>query len=165
MQLRWQSIRLACEGYRDRYPASPFLKQGNFCCKFKTNCTTIHVKAAYVLDFTDRDRTRTCNFRIRSPRPYPLGHTTILTCFSFKSYIAFAKITFTIYLGFFFKKMDKLCAILTAKIWLHRPGIEPGPPTWQASILPLNHRCLLTKEILCSTVALFLEKVQQNNLN
>jgi hypothetical protein len=98
-----------------------------------------------VLDFTDRDRTRTCNFRIRSPRPYPLGHTTILTCF--KSYIAFAKITFTIYLGFFFKKkMDKLCAILTAKIWLHRPGIEPGPPTWQASILPLNHRCLLTKE-------------------
>ncbi|CAD6999563.1 unnamed protein product [Ceratitis capitata] len=26
---------------------------------------------------------------------------------------------------------------------LHRPGIEPGPPAWQASILPLNHRCLL----------------------
>ena len=25
---------------------------------------------------------------------------------------------------------------------LHRPGIEPGPPAWQASILPLNHRCL-----------------------
>ena len=25
---------------------------------------------------------------------------------------------------------------------MHRPGIEPGPPTWQASILPLNHRCL-----------------------
>ena len=24
---------------------------------------------------------------------------------------------------------------------LHRPGIEPGPPAWQASILPLNHRC------------------------
>ncbi len=24
---------------------------------------------------------------------------------------------------------------------MHRPGIEPGPPTWQASILPLNHRC------------------------
>ena len=23
----------------------------------------------------DRDRTRTCNFRIRSPMPYPLGHT------------------------------------------------------------------------------------------
>ena len=28
---------------------------------------------------------------------------------------------------------------------LHRPGIEPGPPAWQASILPLNHRCLLGK--------------------
>ena len=25
---------------------------------------------------------------------------------------------------------------------LHRPGIEPGPPAWQASILPLNQRCL-----------------------
>ena len=24
---------------------------------------------------------------------------------------------------------------------LHRPGIEPGPPAWQASILPLNQRC------------------------
>ena len=27
------------------------------------------------------------------------------------------------------------------KISLHRPGIEPGPPAWQASILPLNQRC------------------------
>ena len=26
---------------------------------------------------------------------------------------------------------------------LHRPGIEPGPPAWQASILPLNQRCLM----------------------
>ena len=26
---------------------------------------------------------------------------------------------------------------------LHRPGIEPGPPAWQASILPLNHRCCI----------------------
>ena len=25
---------------------------------------------------------------------------------------------------------------------MHRPGIEPGPPAWQASILPLNQRCL-----------------------
>ena len=25
---------------------------------------------------------------------------------------------------------------------LHQPGIEPGWPAWQASILPLNHRCL-----------------------
>ena len=28
---------------------------------------------------------------------------------------------------------------------MHRPGIEPGPPAWQASILPLNQRCLLRK--------------------
>ena len=27
---------------------------------------------------------------------------------------------------------------------MHRPGIEPGPPAWQASILPLNQRCLDT---------------------
>ena len=26
---------------------------------------------------------------------------------------------------------------------VHRPGIEPGPPAWQASILPLNQRCFL----------------------
>ena len=26
---------------------------------------------------------------------------------------------------------------------MHRPGIEPGPPAWQASILPLNQRCFL----------------------
>ena len=26
---------------------------------------------------------------------------------------------------------------------LHWPGIEPGPPAWQARILPLNHQCLL----------------------
>ena len=25
---------------------------------------------------------------------------------------------------------------------MHWPGIEPGPPAWQASILPLNHQCL-----------------------
>ena len=24
---------------------------------------------------------------------------------------------------------------------MHRPGIEPGPPAWQESILPLNQRC------------------------
>ena len=27
---------------------------------------------------------------------------------------------------------------------LQRPGIEPGPPAWQARILPLNQRCLMT---------------------
>ena len=25
---------------------------------------------------------------------------------------------------------------------LHWPGIEPGPPAWQARILPLNHQCM-----------------------
>ena len=24
---------------------------------------------------------------------------------------------------------------------MHWPGIEPGPPAWQARILPLNHQC------------------------
>ena len=27
------------------------------------------------------------------------------------------------------------------KSQLHGPGIEPGPPAWQARILPLNHPC------------------------
>ena len=25
---------------------------------------------------------------------------------------------------------------------LHWPGIEPGPPAWQARILPMNHQCI-----------------------
>ena len=25
---------------------------------------------------------------------------------------------------------------------MHWPGIEPGPPAWQARILPLNHQCV-----------------------
>ena len=30
----------------------------------------------------------------------------------------------------------------TKRDWtLHGPGIEPGPPAWQARILPLNHPC------------------------
>ena len=31
---------------------------------------------------------------------------------------------------------------------MHRPGIEPGPPAWQASILPLNHRCELKRAVV-----------------
>ena len=27
-------------------------------------------------------------------------------------------------------------------VYLHRPGIEPGPHTWQAMNLPLNQRCI-----------------------
>ena len=41
---------------------------------------------------------------------------------------------------------------------LHRPGIEPGPPAvcypleWQASILPLNHRCDVLREGIFSYI-------------
>ena len=31
---------------------------------------------------------------------------------------------------------------------MHWPGIEPGPPAWQARILPLNHQCLLDNNLL-----------------
>ena len=31
---------------------------------------------------------------------------------------------------------------------MHWPGIEPGPPAWQARILPLNHQCF---HVQCST--------------
>ena len=32
--------------------------------------------------------------------------------------------------------------VKTKRDWtLHGPGIEPGPPAWQARILPLNHPC------------------------
>ena len=37
--------------------------------------------------------------------------------------------------------VPKLNSSLIEKKMLHRPGIEPGPPAWQASILPLNQRC------------------------
>ena len=37
---------------------------------------------------------------------------------------------------------EKKSLLTDEKSKLHRPGIEPGPPVWQASILPLNHRCL-----------------------
>jgi hypothetical protein len=31
---------------------------------------------------------------------------------------------------------------------MHRPGIEPGSVPWQGTILPLDHRCDVTR--LCS---------------
>ena len=34
------------------------------------------------------------------------------------------------------------CCCMRIKELLHWPGIEPGPPAWQARILPLNHQCL-----------------------
>ena len=41
-----------------------------------------------------------------------------------------------------------------AKKDLHRPGIEPGPPAWQASILPLNQRCSLAAfRVFCLAIS------------
>ena len=40
------------------------------------------------------------------------------------------------------------------KKYLHRPGIEPGPPAWQASILPLNQRCSLAAfRVFCLSIS------------
>ncbi len=37
-----------------------------------------HIEVIYTTsEFDDRGRTRTCNLWIRSPTPYPLGHTTL----------------------------------------------------------------------------------------
>ena len=37
---------------------------------------------------------------------------------------------------------------------LHWPGIEPGPPAWQARILPLNHQCSLdTWGLICGSAS------------
>ena len=30
---------------------------------------------------------------------------------------------------------------VTEKVFMHRPGIEPGARRWQRRILPLNHQC------------------------
>ena len=129
----------------------------------------------------DRDRTRTCNLRIRSPTPYPLGHTVscALTMPGFRQgaagrggrRLAVAKRspppggveppTFRLTAEranhcateagaagrrtCVVVKKRQLSEDTTTrqanKPKLHRPGIEPGPPAWQASILPLNHRC------------------------
>ena len=40
----------------------------------------------------------------------------------------------------FLSKMPQQFVLLKNK--MQRPGIEPGPPAWQARILPLNQRCL-----------------------
>ena len=46
--------------------------------------------------------------------------------------------------SFNFSKIGpRLQVKILKKNFLHRPGIEPGPPAWQASILPLNQRCFL----------------------
>ena len=44
---------------------------------------------------------------------------------------------------------------------VHRPGIEPGPPAWQASILPLNQRCHSCKRCMLMTFPNRKEIVQE----
>ena len=39
-------------------------------------------------------------------------------------------------------RSSKKCQWKSQKNRMHWPGIEPGPPAWQARILPLNHQCL-----------------------
>ena len=41
------------------------------------------------------------------------------------------------------KLIDIYYAVMSkySKKFMHWPGIEPGPPAWQARILPLNHQC------------------------
>uniref|UniRef100_A0A9J2PKM9 PB1 domain-containing protein n=1 Tax=Ascaris lumbricoides TaxID=6252 RepID=A0A9J2PKM9_ASCLU len=46
-------------------------------------------------------------------------------------------------------KSSEGCEALKASVnMLRRPGIGPGPPAWQASILPLNHRRWFRSEVL-----------------
>ena len=47
---------------------------------------------------------------------------------------------------------------------MHRPGIEPGPPAWQASILPLNQRCS-SSLMLCSSTAVVAEWLRRLTRN
>ena len=73
-------------------------------------------------------------------------------------YFHFSKISrvlfFEMFLTFYIRLKRELfdsiltwCIISTFPIKqnLQRPGIEPGPPAWQARILPLNQRCLMTR--------------------
>ena len=45
-------------------------------------------------------------------------------------------------------RLEDLIRDQKKNIQLHWPGIEPGPPAWQARILPLNHQCLLASFLL-----------------
>ena len=40
---------------------------------------------------------------------------------------------------------------------MQRPGIEPGPPAWQARILPLNQRCLFDQGLYLIYIVYFLK--------
>ena len=51
---------------------------------------------------------------------------------------------------------------------LQRPGIEPGSIAWQATILPLNHRCFIQSAIIvpakfCSIIQVFNKALNQNH--
>ena len=48
---------------------------------------------------------------------------------------------------------------------MHWPGIEPGPPAWQASILPLNHQCLKFNCLNWRTKRKFIQNVFKRKLN
>ena len=61
---------------------------------------------------------------------FPIFANKIMLWLNNKMYECIAK-------KFISEKLEKCL-----KYSLHRPGIEPGPPAWQASILPLNQRCL-----------------------
>ena len=44
--------------------------------------------------------------------------------------------------GFVYWVIASISSMLEKKRKIvHWPGIEPGPPAWQARILPLNHQC------------------------
>ena len=45
---------------------------------------------------------------------------------------------------------------------MHRPGIEPGSPAWQASILPLDHRCFCSP---CQPLCCFDSTMSRTPLN
>ena len=57
-----------------------------------------------------------------------------------------------------FQKSDKNGPDIFLKIKsLQRPGIEPGPPAWQARILPLNQRCLFERVSKPHYILIFIE--------
>ena len=55
---------------------------------------------------------------------------------------------FTIFIqAWFSSEVTWLKCNLYWKKKMQRPGIEPGPPAWQARILPLNQRCLMMIQV------------------
>ena len=69
-------------------------------------------------------------------------------------------------------KLQKFKTALSTEIIsaMHRPGIEPGSIVWQATILPLNHRCLIYTILIvwtkfCSSTQFFFRNFEQNHEN